>query len=479
MMRRSSLLSLIGAVVFLAVLGGSPSGPSTASEKAGPCWRAGVARQVITPPVGQWMAGYAARQRPAEGKIHDLWLKALVLEDQDGHHGVLVTADILGFPRHVSEKICEELHQKFGLGRDQIMLAASHTHCGPVLENALYDIYPLDDSQKELISRYTRQLEQWAVAAVERAIQTLRPVTLSAFESEAHFAVNRRNNKEREVPNLLARGEQLRGPVNHRVPGFWVTDTAGRPVAVVFGYACHATTLDLYQWCGDYPGFAQLSIEKAMPGVTAMFFAGCGADQNPIPRRSIELCQKYGNELADAVLSTWGKPSRSFPPHLRTAFTTVELRFDLVDEARLKQAVQAGGYKARWASRLLAEKAAGKQWANSYPYPVQVWRLGDDQYWVALGGEVVVDYANILQDTISPTMWVTGYANDVMAYVPSRRVWEEGGYESGAFAVYGLPATRWEPDIEQKILSAVQSLMNEVNAGEPAADRLPPSNHAQ
>ncbi|MGB9688578.1 neutral/alkaline non-lysosomal ceramidase N-terminal domain-containing protein [Thermogutta sp.] len=478
MTRRSSFLAAIKVVVIFGLLSGFPSAWITASENPGPNWRVGVARQVITPPAGQWMAGYASRQRPAEGKLHDLWLKVLVLEDQAGHRGVFISADILGFPRHVSEKICQELCQKFGLERDQIMLAASHTHCGPVLENALYDIYPLDNAQKELIARYTRQLEQWAVTAVERAIQSLRPATLSAFESEAHFAVNRRNNKEGEVPSLLARGERPRGPVNHRVPGFWVTDISGNPVAVVFGYACHATTLDIYQWCGDYPGFAQLSIEKALPGVTAMFFAGCGADQNPIPRRSVELCEKYGEQLASAVLSTWGK-SNSLAPKLCTAFTTVDLRFDLVDDATLNRAVQSGGYQARWANRLLSEKAAGKQWTDTYPYPVQVWRLGEDQYWVALGGEVVVDYANIMEKSISPTIWVTGYANDVMAYIPSRRVWEEGGYESGAFPVYGLPAARWEPNIEHRILAAVQSLIAKLKVAEPASEQVAAPSHGR
>jgi hypothetical protein len=58
--------------------------------------------------------------------------------------------------------------------------------------------------------------------------------------------------------------------------------------------------------------------------------------------------------------------------------------------------------------------------------------------------------------------WVTGYANDVMAYIPSRRLWEEGGYQSGAFDVYGLPANRWCPDIEDRIADAVKQLVGKV-----------------
>ena len=40
---------------------------------------------------------------------------------------------------------------------------------------------------------------------------------------------------------------------------------------------------------------------------------------------------------------------------------------------------------------------------------------------------------------------MTGYANDVMAYIPSLRVLKEGGYEGGgAMIYYGLP-TVWAP----------------------------------
>ena len=65
----------------------------------------------------------------------------------------------------------------------------------------------------------------------------------------------------------------------------------------LFGYACHATVLDGYEWSGDYPGYAQIELEKAHPGAIALFWAGCGADQNPLPRRHRELAEKYGQAL--------------------------------------------------------------------------------------------------------------------------------------------------------------------------------------
>jgi len=64
-----------------------------------------------------------------------------------------------------------------------------------------------------------------------------------------------------------------------------------------------------------------------------------------------------------------------------------------------------------------------------------------------------------------PGTWVAGYSNDVMAYIPSRRIWEEGGYQAGAFDVYGLPATRWASDIEERIAAAVARLIEGLRSG--------------
>ena len=88
-----------------------------------------------------------------------------------------------------------------------------------------------------------------------------------------------------------------------------------------------------------------------------------------------------------------------------------------------------------------------------------MWRLGGSQLWIALGGETVVDYALHFKAKYGPTTWVNGYANDVMGYIPSHRVWQEKGYESGAFPVYGLPADRWCEDIEERIAAGVEQMV--------------------
>jgi hypothetical protein len=95
---------------------------------------------------------------------------------------------------------------------------------------------------------------------------------------------------------------------------------------------------------------------------------------------------------------------------------------------------------------------------GNYPYPVQVWKLGDGPLLVALGGEVVVDYALRLKKEMgAETTWVMGYANDVMAYIPSLRVLKEGGYEGGgAMVYYGLPAV-WSPRVEEIIVKTVRA----------------------
>ena len=244
-------------------------------------WKAGLAKAVITPEKAVWLAGYGGKRVP-DGQLHDLWMKALALEDPAGQRVVLVTSDFQGVPKEMSDRVFAGLLEKHKLTRQQVMFTFSHNHCGPRLGSDLQDYYPVEAEQVKLVDEYTKRMEGRLVKMVGAALADLAPAKLRTGQGKATFAVNRRNNPEAKVPDLLAKGE-LKGPVDHTVPVMTVTKPDGALRAIVFGYACHPTTLSFTKWCGDYPGFAQLALEKNHPGALAMFVNTCGGDQNPLP----------------------------------------------------------------------------------------------------------------------------------------------------------------------------------------------------
>jgi hypothetical protein len=451
----AGVAGLAGAVCLL----GQPA-------PAAPTWKAGVARAVITPDGPQWLAGYGSK-RPAQGKRHDLWVKALALEDSEGRRAVVVTTDLVGASKGMYERLCAAAAQRHGLERSRFLFTYTHNHCAPVTTDVLPDYYPLEPEEWKRVDAYSRRVEGQILDTVDAALKRLVPVTVAAGEGQATFAVNRRNNPEAEVPRLLEQGLPLKGPVDHSVPVLAVRSPSGRLLAAIFGYACHPTTLSDNQWCGDYPGYAQLEVERRHPGAAALFWTGCGGDQNPLPRRSVALCEKYGGQLADAVEEALDKPMRPLAPRLRTAFQSVKLDFDrrparteLEADTRSSNPV-----RARWARRVLPLLDNGHRFPENCPYGVQVWRLGEDQLWIALGGEAVVDYSLRFKREHGPRTWVAGYAHDMVGYVPSRRVWNEGGYEAEFIYEYGWLAYRWTADTEERIAAAVAKLMRETASG--------------
>jgi neutral ceramidase len=433
------------------------------SASAGPpLWKAGAAKVVITPEKFMWMSGYGARAKPAEGKASELYAKALWLEDAAGRAAVLVTLDLVGIDRDLAAKVCRALEAKHGLPRDRVLLSVSHTHCGPVVGHNLQAMYFLDATQEKLVADYTETLPGPILDVVGQAKQKLAPARIESGRGRAGFAVNRRNNKEPAVPKLRQLGK-LQGPVDHDVPVLCVRDADGAVQAVVFGYACHATTMDFLQWCGDWPGYAQAEIEWAHPGAIALFWAGCGADQNPLPRRSLALAQAYGKELAQAVESVVKAPMAPVGPALKTRFEQVDLPFaELPSREKLADDMTSKDkFIASRAKLLMNELTAKGSLQATYPYPIQAWQLGDDLTWLALGGEVVVDYSLRLKRELGE-LSVIGYANDVMAYIPSRRVLKEGGYEGATSMIYYGQPTVWSPLIEERIVETATKLVRGV-----------------
>ena len=428
---------------------------ATAQDSNGPVWRAGVARAIITPEEPMWMAGYASRDHESEGVLTDLWIKVLALQDAKGKKAVLITSDLLGFPAKMSDNIRNQIAVKYGLTRAQIILSCSHTHTGPVLDGALFDIYPLDARQREVIRNYSSILEKKIVDLTGEALGKMAPVRIYSQNGVTRFQVNRRNNPEASI----GRATELKGPNDYAVPVLKVADTQNNIIAVAFGYSCHATVLSFYQYSGDYPGFAQLELEKLYPGATAMFFQGAGADQNPLPRRTVPLAKQYGRELAAAVERVLSEEMRELEPALSVAYAEVDLKFASppTKEELIKIEKEAIGFEKSWATNQLKILKDKGQLLKSYPYPLQIWKLGN-QAIMSFGGELVIEYAIEFKKLYGQDLFIIGYANEDMAYIPSETILQEGGYEGeSSMRVYGLPG-KWETGIEASIKNEMKKL---------------------
>ncbi len=428
---------------------------------AGADFKAGIGRQLITPETPIYLSGYANRTHASEGMLHDLWAKALAIEDSKGGRVVIVTTDLIGLPRAISDVVAARVQKDYGLERARLVFNSSHTHTGPLVGRNLNIMFELGPEENARVDEYARKLTDNLVSVVGAALKDLAPANLSFGNGEVGFAINRRQASQKGV--LI--GTNPQGPTDHDVPVLKVTGPDGKLRAALFGYACHNTTLtgEFYKISGDYAGFAQLEVEKANPGVTAMFMMLCGADQNPNPRSKLELAEQHGAALAAEVGRVLnGKLQRVRGP-IRGAFQIVELGFAPQNrqtfEARLNE---TNVWRVRHAKAMLRTYDQNQP-IRRYPYPVQTVGFGKDLTLLALGGEVVVDYALRVKREFGATgIIVAGYSNDVMSYIPSLRVLKEGGYEADSSMIYyGLPGP-YDEEVEEKIFTNIRQVMKRV-----------------
>lgn len=437
--RHILLLFAIGGAVFSDVR----------VESAETTWQAGFSKIVITPDKPMWLSGYGSRSKPSDGKVHELYARAAALRDADGKTAVFISTDLIGVPIKMVRVVSKQVKEKHGLERGSLMFTCSHTHCGPALDHKLSYMLAMNDDDWSQVRHYQQQLNGKIITLIDRAISDLKPARLSAAIGNCGFAANRR------APKGL-------GPYDHDVPVLRATSPDGAKIrGLIFGYACHNTTLNFDKWCGDYAGFAQLYLEDRHPDAVALFFTGCGADQNPLPRRSVSLAQKYGRMLGVSVDDALEMKMQPVTGNLATAFREIELEYHKLPstEELIQQGDSGNRFLKARAGLLLNEFEANGKLAKSYTYPVQVWKLGNAVTWVALGGEVVVDYSLRLKKELGTRQtWVTGYANDVMSYIPSERVLTEGGYEGESSMIYYQLPSKWKAGLEDQIVRTVLEL---------------------
>jgi hypothetical protein len=402
--------------------------------------RAGAARFEITPPVGIDLTGFVARQNPSIGVRDPLYVRALVLDDDD-RQVALISCDLLGFGRELVVEIRDRIALATGIAAPHVMLACTHTHGGPATIRLV--------GCGEIDPAYVETLLPRITEAVVQAQAKLQPATLAVGGTTSGAGVH-----NRRTPGDV---------IDPEVGLLRVDDAQGEPIAVVVNYTCHPTALHSVNRhvTADYPGLVAQCLEEAT-GAVALFLMGAIGDVGPITRGEESLAT-VGNAVADAALAALPGLAPSRVSRLETAGETLALpllplpsRADwLTWRAEYERAAleAEGNHNAdvakvqwtmvQWTERMF-EAMQDNLLTPTVNAEVQILRMGDlvivgvpGEYFVELGLQIK---QGIRQSGVRQVM-ICGFANGNIGYIPARRAYPKGGYEvADAYKYYGYPA---------------------------------------
>ena len=419
----------------------------SASPVAAADLQVGAAQTDITPLKGTPMAGYYSA-RGAEGTLDKLYARAIVLE-KDGTKAALVSLDLIGTTFVLTKATREKIEADTGIPAGNVMLFATHTHTGPVMNEGS----PFAGGGAKILSDYLADLPEKIAAAVKRADNTRQPATARrGIGAEDGLAFNRRYhmtdgtvgwNPGKLNPKII----KPAGPTDTAVPVVaFDTLAKPRPIATTVNFAMHSDTVTGLYFSADYIGRLADAVDKARGSghVTAFGLGACGdvnhIDTGTATRQGGELeATRIGTRLAGEVLRTFDKMQPVGDGPLKVSSLTVELPLAPVTAEQwiaAKTVVKLVADGAKPAPAFLDQVQAFKatdvtaRLGKPLAVEVQVITLGDDLAWVSLPGEIFVELGlSIQHGSPFPQTMVHTLANGSIGYVPTKRAYSEGNYE--------------------------------------------------
>lgn len=412
--------------------------------------QAGVATVDITPPTGYRMSGYF-NERLGTG-VHDpLHAKAIVLRQGD-REAALVFCDLIGLSLRVSCRARELAQQKTGIPAANILIAATHTHTGPLYFGALRDHFHDAAVAKHggdpcETTDFPSTLVEKLAQVIAEAQQAAQPVALQAGSAQqTGVSFNRRfhmkDGSVRFNPGVL-NPDIVRpaGPIDPQMGVIMVRDVAaGKTTAALINFALHLDTVGGTLYGADYPFHIERSLRETLGEEFVLLFGNgtCG-DINHIDVSTRERLKTefIGETLAKAILAELPnlKPLGSLSLAVRSTTVNAPLQQyspEQVAKAR-KDMFKVGTPELSFLEQVEAYKimAVHSRRGSTIPLEVQVFRLSNDVAIVGLPGEVFVDLGLAIKKK-SPfaTTLVIELCNDAPGYIPTERAFAEGSYET-------------------------------------------------
>jgi neutral ceramidase len=472
---------------------------------------AGVARTDITPPIGFRMQGAMRRVEGAEGIESRLLATALVIADKNTKI-VIFDCDLIGFDLALAQQIRVATGERVGTSEMNVLVGCTHTHTGPCTARGIlagpHDV-PVRPGEIEALDAYIDNLVLQLVGVASVADSNRRPARVGAASDRANVGINREEVDPEDGSVLVGRNPD--GVTDRSVDVLRIDDVDGNAIAAVVSYAAHPVVMGYtrYLYSQDYPGVVRRVVEGAT-GATCLFLTGAAGNQacwsfaqndwgekermggriggaavnafHQIETRPHVEVRKRGKSLS--LVAFYQKEFQEGPTHqiLRAAQGVAKVKLQPLpsletaeaqvaqEQAELQKLIEAGEstettvpqtLNVRWAEGVLEKVKAGEV-QHTLEYPLVGFRI-DDFVLLGMPGEPFVEIQiGAKQRSQAKHTMFAGYANGILAYIPSAPTVRQGGMSvSSAVRTYNIPAPPVESSVDD-VLSALGALLSEL-----------------
>jgi neutral ceramidase len=411
----------------------------------------GVAVVDITPPVGYRMSGYFY-ERLSTGVHNPLFARAIAFR-QGNQTFVWTFCDLLGVPVSVTAPVRTSATVQTGIPRENIFVAATHCHTGPLYFGPLRDFFHAQAMEHEGLDEheaidYPAELTQKLLTVISGAVAAVAPTeVLISVAEQPGLAFNRRyfmkngsvtTNPGKLNPNI----ERPAGPTDADLTLLQFR-REGRPFAGLTLFALHLDTTGGTEFAADFPYYLQRDLRAAFgPDYDSIFAIGACGDVNHFdvshdrPQKGHAESERIGSTIAATALQALESAKPLSSPALAAMATTVAVPLQKYTPAEVVAARESlskvGTREMPMLDQVSAVKVVGidDYGVEDLPMDVQAFRLSDDVAAVAIPGELFVELGlAIKQRSPFATTLVFELSNDYPGYIPTRRGFAEGSYE--------------------------------------------------
>jgi len=432
----------------------------------------GTAKADITPERRVPLAGFSTRSGFGgfEGVSHRLYARIFWFRHTDPDGGetdaLLVSADLIWWGEERVPQLKRQIHERWGINPDAILLHGTHTHSGPQTSDRFSDYLGVCDLA------YIEQLEAVLLEGIAQAAGSLEPVTAAIGSASCGVSVNRRMMAD----GAAAYRANPAGPIDRELRVVRFLDGDGRVKGVLVHFACHPVITQENRVSSEFCGVAMERIEAAVGGgaVSAYLQGFCG-DINPVGLDGELILEGYeaevlriGQELADVALrvltsETSGTSGTSgmtqlAPCAVTVAAVTIAAPVQAVPSIEELQAQTGEPWvTGDWSRKLLASP---ERLQAAMPLRLVCVTIAEHLRLLAANAEVVAEYALYLKSLADGNhVLPLGYTNGMIGYIPTAAQIAEGGYESFWSTPYFLLPSPFDPAVEQLVRDGLADII--------------------